>query len=219
MLFQDRSEAGRKLAQIVAALPNLKNALVLGLPRGGVPVAFEVARACGLPLDILAVRKLGAPGLKELAVGAVASGGVVVLNRDLVHVLHLSEKELRKMAEKETAAIARDEQDLRAGYPPLNVEGCDAILIDDGIATGATMRAAARAVRPHANRVIIATPVAAASTCRELEREADHVLCLSTPEPFEAVGRFYANFAATSNEEVRALLSEARRSWPAPTIA
>ena len=190
MLYQDRREAGQALAQLVAALPNLENAIVLGLPRGGVPVAFEVARACGSPLDILAVRKLGAPGLKELAVGAVASGGVVVLNRDILHILHLSEEELRKIAEKEIAEIARIERDLRAGYLPLEIEECTAILVDDGLATGATMKAAARAVRRHATQVIIAVPVAAARTCRELESEADLIICASAPEPFEAVGRF-----------------------------
>lgn len=212
MLYQDRRDAGRLLARIVAELPNLNNAIVLGLPRGGVPVAFEVALACNLALDILVVRKIGAPGIKELALGAVASGGIVARNREALHAFHISEEALRALVEREMEEIARRERDYRSGCLPLALEGRAVILVDDGLATGASMKAAVRAVRPRAAQVIVAVPVGAASSCRELASEADSVLCAATPEPFEAVGRFYRDFEPTSDEEVRALLSEARRS-------
>lgn len=217
MVFQDRRDAGRALATLVATLPDLHQAILLALPRGGVPVAYEVAHACNAPLDILTVRKLGAPGQHELAIGAVASGGIVALNAELVEYFHISPEELRELASHEQKEIARRELVYRAGAPPLAIEGRTAILIDDGLATGATMRAAARAVRPRAGRVVIAVPVAAASTCRELENEADRVLCLTAPEDFEAVGQFYREFAPTSDEEVRTLLAQARREY-SPTL-
>ncbi len=216
MVFDDRRSAGRALAPLVSTLPDLHAAMVLALPRGGVPVAFEVARACKLPLDVLMVRKLGAPGQRELAIGAVASGGIVAVNPALVEHFHISTEELRGLIASEQEEIARRELVYREGAPPLAIEGRTAILIDDGLATGATMKAAARAVRPRAGRVVIAIPVAAASTCRELESEADRVLCLSASEDFEAVGQFYRDFAPTSDEEVRALLGEARRDRQAP---
>lgn len=216
MLFQDRQDAGRKLAGIVAQLPDLADAVVLALPRGGVPVASEVARACHLPLDILTVRKLGAPGQPELALGAVASGGIVVLNPQFVSAFHLSEDELGAMIAAETEAIERREQLYRQGLPRLPIAGRTVILVDDGMATGASMRAAARAVRPRAARLILAVPVAAAATCRDLESEADTLLCLFSPPDFEAVGQFYRDFSPTSDEEVRARLASARtcRSHP-----
>ena len=212
MLFQDRRDAGRVLAPLVAGLPGLENGIVLGLPRGGVPVAYEVARACNLPLDVLMVRKLGAPGQRELALGAVASGGIVALNAELVEAFHLSSQTLRPMIEREQEEIARRERVFRAGMPPLQVEGRTVVLVDDGLATGATMRAAARAVRPQARRVIIAVPVAAGIVCQQLEAEADRVVCAATPEPLESVGQYYVDFSPTSDEEVRMLLSEARRA-------
>lgn len=216
MVFEDRRDAGRALAPLVAALPDLHRAILLALPRGGVPVAYEIARAFSLPLDLLTVRKLGAPGQPELAIGAVASGGIVAVNPALVEQFHISPANLRAMIAHERKEIARRERIYREGAPALAIEGRTAILVDDGLATGATMKAAARAIRPRAGRVVIAVPVAAASTCRELENEADRVLCLSTPEDFEAVGQFYRNFTATSDDEVRTLLAEARRNREEP---
>lgn len=212
MLYQDRRDAGRSLAQLVAALPGLHNAIVLGLPRGGVPVAYEVARACNLPLDILTVRKLGAPGRPELAIGAVATGGIVVLNAQFVAAFHLSDEDLRIMINAEGEEIVRREQAYRAGLPPLSIEGRTVILVDDGLATGASMRAAAQAVRPHAAHLIIAVPVGAASTCLSLEQEADRILCAVTPQYFEAVGQHYFDFQPTTDEEVQTLLACSRRN-------
>jgi putative phosphoribosyl transferase len=209
-LFHDRREAGRALAPLVAALPSLDNAIVLALPRGGVPVAYEVARACNLPLDILTVRKLGAPGQRELAIGAVASGGMVALNTELVAAFGISEEDLQTSIDREIEEVARLEQDYREGVPPLSIEGRTVILVDDGLATGASMKAAARSVRPRAREVVIAVPLGTASTCREMKSEADHVLCVVTPEGFEAVGQYYLDFTPTSDEEVRTLLAEAR---------
>lgn len=211
MLFDDRRDAGHALATLVAMLPDLDRAVLLALPRGGVAVAYQIARACGLPLDVLTVRKLGAPDQPELAIGAVASGGIVAVNPALVEHFHISPETLRTMVTHQQEVIARRELLYREGAPPLAVEGRTAILVDDGLATGATMKAAVRAVRPRASRVVIAVPVAAASTCRELENEADQMLCLSTPEDFEAVGQFYRDFTPTSDDEVRTLLAEARR--------
>lgn len=216
MVFEDRRDAGRALAPLVATLPDLHRAILLALPRGGVPVAYEVARACSLPLDVLTVRKLGAPGQPELAIGAVADGGIVAVNQALVEHFELSPETLRAMIAREQEEIARRELMYREGAPPMAIEGRTAILVDDGLATGATMKAAARAIRPRAGRVIIAVPVAAAATCRDLENEADRVLCLWRPENFEAVGQFYRNFAPTSDDEVRTLLNEARRNRQAP---
>lgn len=219
MMFEDRRDAGRALAEVVATLPDLHRALLLALPRGGVPVACEVARICNLPLDIITVRKLGAPGQQELAIGAVASGGIITVNPELVEYFHITPEKLRAMAAAEQEEIARRELSYREGALPLTIEGRTAILIDDGLATGATMRAAARAVRPRAGRVVIAVPVAAASTFLEMESEADRVLCLYVPNDFQAVGQFYRNFTPTSDEEVRTLLAEARRHYRESTAA
>src|SRR6185437_9569557 len=150
MLFEDRRDAGRELARIVAALPNLAGAVVLGLPRGGVPVAYEVAHACKLPLDVIVVRKLGVPGQEELAMGAIASGGTVALNPEIVTELRISDETVRAAIEREQPEIERQEREYRNGNPPLDIDGRQVILVDDGLATGASMRAAARAVRPHA---------------------------------------------------------------------
>ena len=217
MLFQDRRDAGRQLARLVATLTGLNDAndaIVLGLPRGGVPVAFEVARVCKIPLDILVVRKLGAPGQRELALGAIASGGVVALNDEILRVLRISEQSMSAAVERAMQELARKEQAWRGGGPPLPIDGRIAIVVDDGLATGATMRAAVRAVRARAREVVIAVPVAAESTCRALESEVDRILCVDTPEPFEAVSRFYRNFEPTSDEEVKALLLQARADLP-----
>ena len=211
MLFQNRQDAGRILAQSVATVPDLKDAVVLGLPRGGVPVAFEVARVCNLPLDIFVVRKLRAPGQRELAMGALASGGAVVLNPDILRDLRVSDDVLRAVVAEEKLKLEQQERAYRDKAPALVIEGRTVILVDDGLATGASMRAAVQAVRLRARRVVVAVPVGAESTCRELAREVDSVICPNTPEPFEAVGRFYRDFEPTSDEEVRRLLAEARR--------
>lgn len=210
MLFEDRQHAGRELAALVATAPFLEDAVLLALPRGGVPIAREVARTLSLPLDILAVRKLGAPGQCELAIGAVAGSGIVALNPGFVEDFQISEERLRAMEQRALAEIAELERAYRGNAPALPIEGRTVILVDDGLATGATMKAAVRAVRPKAKQVIVAIPVAAASACHELEKEADRVLCLATPGIFGAVGQFYRDFRPTTDEEVRGLLAEAR---------
>jgi putative phosphoribosyl transferase len=210
MLFEDRQHAGRALAALVATLPCLEDAVLLALPRGGVPIAREVARTLNLPLDILTVRKLGAPGQHELAIGAVAGSGVVALNPGFVEDFQISEERLRAMEQRALAEIAELERAYRGNAPALPIEGRTVILVDDGLATGATMKAAVRAVRPKAKQVIVAVPVAAASACHNLEAEADRVLCLAAPPLFGAVGQFYRNFRPTTDEEVRELLADAR---------
>ncbi len=213
-MYEDRRDAGRILAHLVATLPNLNDGVVLALPRGGVPVAFEVARRCRLPLDIFLVRKLGAPGQRELAMGAIASGGTTVLNEDVLRSLRVPERVLEAVTERETRILQRMEAAYREGRAPIAIEGRTVILVDDGLATGATMRAAVRAVRPRAKAVIVAVPVGAKSTCADLRSEADQVICAAMPEPLDAVGRFYRNFDPTSDEEVRMLLAEARATSP-----
>ena len=204
-MFQDRREAGQVLGEMVAALPDLSDGVVLGLIRGGVPVALEVAKACGLPLDILVVRKLGVPGQEELAMGAIASGGGVVLNDHVLRVYRISEKKLEQVLERELHELERREKLYRNGREALKIDGRAVILVDDGMATGASMRAAIRAVKGRARRVIVAVPVGAKSTCEELRREADEVVCALMPEPLDAVSLFYREFGATSDDEVRAL--------------
>jgi putative phosphoribosyl transferase len=210
-LFADRRDAGRALAQTLLAEQVPKHAVVLALPRGGVPVAYEVASALHLPLDILAVRKLGAPGQEELAMGAVAAGGTLVVNQEVIRALGIPEETLRAIGIEERRRLEEDERVYRDGLAPLDFSGRPVLLVDDGLATGATMRAAARAVRSRARQVIIAVPVAAPATCRALAGEADRLVPAATPDPFEAVGRFYANFAPTTDAEVIALLAQARR--------
>lgn len=197
------------LGELVASLPDLKDAVVLGLVRGGVPVAFEVARACGLPLDILVVRKLGVPGQEELAMGAIASGGGVVLNEQIVRSWNVSEKKLEQVIERERQQIDRREALYRRELPALEIAGRAVVLVDDGLATGASMRAAIRAVNGRARRVIVAVPVGAKSTCEELAHAVDKVVCSLVPEPLDAVSLFYREFGATADEEVIALLREA----------
>lgn len=208
MLFQDRREAGRVLGDLVAALPDLKDGVVLGLVRGGVPVAYEVAKACGLPLDILVVRKLGLPGQEELAMGAIASGGGVVLNDHVVRSYHVSEQKLEYVIERETQEMVRREKLYREGRPAVEIAGRAVVLVDDGLATGASMRAAIRAVKGRARRVIVAVPVGASSTCEELAHEADQVVCAMVPEPLDAVSLFYREFGATSDEELKELIKQ-----------
>jgi putative phosphoribosyl transferase len=213
MIYRDRKDAGRVLAQAVADahLSDLADAVVLGLVRGGVPVAYEVATALGLPLDIMVVRKIGAPGNPELAMGAAASGGAVVLNPDVVRAYQIGEEKLRLLIEAQKQEVERIEQMYRQGRPAFDFEHRGVILVDDGLATGASMRAAIRAVRPRARRVIVAVPVGARSTSDELRREVDHVICAMIPEPLEAVGLFYEDFRPTADDHVIALLAEARK--------
>jgi putative phosphoribosyl transferase len=210
MLFENRRDAGQHLASALAKLCDLENVVALGLPRGGVPVAFEVAHAFRWPLDIFVVRKIGVPGQRELAMGAIASGGVVVFNQEILQALKISEDAMRGVVERETRELERQETAYREGRPPLEIAGHTVILIDDGIATGASIKAAARAVMKLATRVIIAAPVAAAQTCQELEKETDRVICPHQLLDFEAVGSFYRDFNPTSDEEVRTLLAQAR---------
>jgi putative phosphoribosyl transferase len=193
--------------------------VVLALPRGGVPVAFEVAQELKLPLDIFIVRKLGVPSQEELALGAVASGGTIVLNQSIVEELAISDEEIKAIAERERREIERREREYRDGYSAVQVEGRTAIVIDDGLATGASMRAAARALRPRAREVVVAVPVASEQTCDELRAEVDHVLCATTPQPFFAVGMFYRDFEQTTDEQVRELLAQARKGSSSPRAA
>ena len=183
--------------------------VVLALPRGGVVVGYEVARALNAPLDVFIVRKLGTPGQPELAMGAVASGGIIVLNPDVVHALNLSDDVIRGVAAREQEEIERREREYRGNRPPLRLRGHAAILVDDGLATGSTMRAAVAAVRDrNPASMVVAVPVAAAPTCDELrsESEVDHVICLATPYPFQSVGQWYEEFSQVSDQQVRELL-------------
>jgi predicted phosphoribosyltransferase len=185
--------------------------LVLGLPRGGIPVAYEVARGLGAALDVFVVRKLGVPGQEELAMGAIASGGVRVVNADVVRALGISPAMLDRAAAEESRELERREASYRGDRAQPRIEGRTVILVDDGLATGSTMRAAVAALRQQRPaRLIVAVPVAARTTCEELRREVDEVLCHATPEPFLAVGRFYDDFSQTTDEEVRELLEAAR---------
>jgi predicted phosphoribosyltransferase len=211
MIFQDRRDAGRALARIMQGARDWGDALVLGLPRGGVPVAFEVARMLGLPLDVLVVRKLGVPGQEELAMGAVASNGTRVVNEGVVRELGIAPEALEAVARRESIEIERREATYRDGRPPARMDGRSVILVDDGLATGASMMAAIRAVRPRAREVTVAVPVAAKATCDEISHEVDRVICAETPRSFMAVGMFYRNFHPTTDEEVRNLLAESRR--------
>ncbi len=219
--FRDRDEAGRALAaSLVAALhppPSAAAGLVLALPRGGVPVACPVARTLGLPLDVLIVRKLGVPGEPEFAMGAIASGGLRVLNDDVVRQLRISDAAIDSASRAEAAELARREQLYRGGRLPPAISGRTVIVVDDGLATGASMRAAVRALRTQAPaRIVVAVPVAAEDTADELRREADLVVTVATPEPFVAVGRWYRDFEQVEDAEVQRLLAEARSQEQRP---
>jgi predicted phosphoribosyltransferase len=209
-VFRDRREAGRLLAAKLSTYAGKPDIVVLGLPRGGVPVAFEVARALAAPLDVFLVRKLGVPGHEELAMGAVASGGVLVLNDDVIARLGIAPEEIDAVAAKETAELARREQLYRSGRTSPEFSGRTVILVDDGLATGATMRAAITALRQSGPaRIIVAVPTAAPDICEEFKKQADEIVCYMTPAPFLAVGRWYEDFGQTTDNEVCALLAQA----------
>ena len=211
MIFRDRTDAGRRLAERLGEYAGRPGVLVLALPRGGVPVAFEVARALGAPLDVFLVRKLGVPGHEELAMGAIATGGVRVVNESVVRELGISGEVIDAVAGRERAELERRERAYRGERPAPEVRGRTVILVDDGLATGSTMRAAALAVgRGEPERAVVAVPVAARVTCAELLAEVDDVVCAATPEPFYGVGRWYEDFSQTTDEEVRELLARAR---------
>ena len=213
-IFADRRHAGRELAAALSENPifNHRDSVVLALPRGGVPVAFEVAMALDAPLAVFVVRKLGVPGHRELAMGAIASGGVRFLNYGLIRQLGIPERAIERVVEEESRELARREALYNGPYPLPPLAQHTVVLIDDGLATGSTMRAAVQAVRVHKpRRVIVAVPVAAADTCLEVRDEADEVVCLSTPQPFNAVGLWYRLFDQTTDEEVQMLLEEAWR--------
>jgi predicted phosphoribosyltransferase len=208
--FADRRAAGQFLARELKHVAG-EDTIILGLPRGGVPVAYEVAMALGGPLDVFVVRKLGAPGQEELAMGAIASGGILVRNERVLAGIPDSERAISIAVERELPELRRRELDYRAGRPPLGLLGKTVILVDDGLATGSTMRAAVAAVRQHQiARCLVAAPVGANDTCRDLQEIADEVICASTPEPFRGVGQFYRDFTQTTDVEVRELLARSR---------
>jgi putative phosphoribosyl transferase len=207
--LKDRSEAGKLLASKLQAFAFDPNTLVLALPRGGVPVAFEVAKALHLPLDIYIVRKLGTPGHEELAMGAIASGGEIVINHNVTQILGISQQTIRHVAERERHEIQRREVLYRQNKPPLSVRGRTVLLIDDGLATGSTMLAALEALhKQEVGQIFVAVPVAPLETCRRLEQLTDGLICLANPEPFHGVGQWYRDFTQTSDEEVIALLNQ-----------
>src|SRR5881296_4604339 len=211
--FANRTEGGRLLAEKLARYSNRDDVIVLGLPRGGVPVANEVAKRLRAPLDVFIVRKLGVPGFEELAAGAIASGGVRVLNEDVMRAIPYAEEAIEAVTARETAEIERRERIYREGRPPPELRDRIAILVDDGLATGATMRAAVKALRERgAAKIVVAVPVGPPDTCHELEERADETICLSTPEFFQAVGQYYDDFSQTSDEDVRELLSHAAQN-------
>ncbi len=216
MLFEDRFEAGRLLASHLREFDKRDDVVVLALPRGGVPVGYEVAQALHAPLDVFVVRKLGVPGHEELAMGALASGGVRVLNRTVIDALEISEEMIDAAIAREQIELERREREYRDGRPATDVKGRTAILVDDGLATGSSMRVVATALRKKSPaQIVVAVPVASASTCAEFETEVDRVICAATPEPFLAVGQWYQDFSQTTDEEVRELLRRSSERSPA----
>jgi predicted phosphoribosyltransferase len=214
MVFEDRQDAGRQLASCLQFLRAHPNTIVLALPRGGVPVGYEVAAALNLSLDIFLVRKLGTPGQEELALGALTSDGTTVFNADVIRDLYISQSAIDQVIAREKLELQRREEQYRAGEPPLPLQGQTIILVDDGLATGASMRAAVRALRPIVHRIIVAAPVAAFSTCNDLRQEGVEVIALDSPAHFGAVGAFYHDFSQTTDDEVRTLLARSRQRSP-----
>lgn len=215
--FLDRYDAGRRLAAALSRYADQPDLLILGLPRGGVPVAYEVARALRALLDVFLVRKLGFPGHEELAMGAIASGGVRILDRQLIQMYGVPAEVIERVTAAERHEMERRERLYRGGRPPPDVRGRTVILIDDGLATGSTMRAAVEALREEGVRkIVVAVPVAPLDTCEALREEVDDIVCALTPEPFRAVGIWYADFGETSDDEVRDLLARAGRELPTP---
>lgn len=208
--FRDRAEAGQQLADALAAYAGRSDVLVLALPRGGIPVAWQVAKTLGAPLDVFVVRKLGAPGNPELAIGAVAPEGVCILQEQIITDLEIPAEAVAAIAASEQEAVRQSEALYRRNFPTHNVAAATVIVVDDGVATGSTMRAAIAALRQlKAARIVVAVPVTPASTCRELQAMADQVVCLATPETFFTVGQWYVNFEQVSDEEIVALLEQA----------
>jgi putative phosphoribosyl transferase len=215
--FRDRSDAGRALAKALQDYAGSDDVVVLGLPRGGVPVAAEVARGLGAPLDVMLVRKLGVPGHEELAMGAVAGGGVRVLNEGLVRRLGLTPQEFDRVVAREEAEVARREAAYRGDRARPDLAGKVVILVDDGLATGATMRAAVEAVQlERPARLVVAVPTGAEESCADLRPLVDHLVCLATPHPFYAVGLWYDDFTPTTDDEVRSLLSRPGERFEEP---
>jgi len=213
MVFSNRTEAGRKLAKELAAYGNRRDVIVLGIPRGGVPVAFEVAGALGAPLDVFIARKLGVPGHEELAFGAIASGGVGFLDQQTVEALGISESEIERVTAQEKQELERRENVYRVGRSSLKMEGLTAILVDDGIATGASMHAAIAALRQmKPARIVVAVPVAPPSTCERLRSEVDDLVCVYAPELFYAIGQFYDDFSQVTDEQVIDLIQRASQT-------
>lgn len=210
--FSDRKDAGRKLAQKLGHYADRPDVLVLALPRGGVPVAFEVSRLLNAPMDVFIVRKLGLPGREELAIGAIATGGIRVLNDDVIRLLNVPEEVIRFVAKRELQELQRREQIYRGNRPPPDVRDKIVILIDDGLATGASMRAAVKGLRAqHPARIVVAVPAAAAEVCEAFRHEVDEIVCAMTPEPFQGVGRWYEDFRQMTDDEVRSLLEESNQ--------
>lgn len=211
MIFKNRQDAGERLSEKLTEYANRDDVLILALPRGGVPVAFEVAERLAAPLDVFLVRKLGVPGQEELAMGAIASDGVRVLNERTIDYLNIPEAVINRVAEKEQRELERREKAYRDDLPAPDVRGKIVILIDDGLATGATMRAAAVALKQmKPAKIVVAVPVASDETCREFEQEVDAVVCAITPEPFYGVGLWYHDFSQVADDEVRELLQRER---------
>lgn len=213
MGYRNRSDAGKRLAARLHIYARRSDVVVLGLPRGGIPVAFEVARKLQLPLDVFVVRKLGVPGHEELAMGAIASGGTRVLNEDVVRSLNISGEIIESVAKRQSEELKRRERLYRGSRPDLDVRDLTVILVDDGLATGATMRAAVQALRRQKPvSIIVAVPAAAPEACEELGEEADDIVCAITPDPFFSVGSWYEDFSQTTDEEVSQLLYLAHKS-------
>ena len=218
--FRDRRAAGRRLAEQLRAYAHRPDVIVLALPRGGVPVGYEVATALGVPLDVFVVRKLGLPWHEELAMGAIASGGVRVLDRDLMRVARVSEEQLQRVIDAEQTELERRERRYRGDRPFPDVHGNTVILVDDGLATGATMRAAVAALRAEGpKKIVVAVPVAAPTTCDAFRDVADDIVCAVTPEPFRAVGLWYDDFSQTTDDEVHQLLDESRAASAQPSTS